>query len=200
MQRFINEFQIIAPAGFYLALRVGFAFPLVEHNQLPAAWVREYTAGGFIVHDPVIAWVYRNDGATRWSELGIEDPAGVLTLARQYGLNFGAAIGCRDAGGAGQRSFGLFCRADREFTPDELARLRGLLGEAHLAHERPRNLTAAELETLGMVKNGLLMKEIANALGVSESAIKQRLKSARVKLSAKTGSQAAARATMLGMI
>jgi LuxR family transcriptional regulator len=200
MQRYLDEYQLLAPAGFYLALRVGFAFPLVEHNQLPADWVREYTALGLIVHDPAIAWVYHNDGVARWSELGTEDRAGVFTLARGHGLNFGAAVGCRDAGGAGQRSFGLFARADREFEPEELARLRSLLGAAHQAHERPRNLTAAELETLGMVKNGLLMKEMANVLGVSESAIKQRLKSARLKLNAKTGSQAAAKATMLGMI
>ena len=59
---------------------------------------------------------------------------------------------------------------------------------------------AAELETLGLVKNGLLMKEIACILNVSESAIKQRLKNARLKLNAKTGPQAAAMATMFGMI
>ena len=70
----------------------------------------------------------------------------------------------------------------------------------HRAYARPKNLTEAELETLGLVKNGLLMKEIASALGVSESAVKQRLRNARLKLNAKTGSQAAARATMLGMI
>jgi LuxR family transcriptional regulator len=56
------------------------------------------------------------------------------------------------------------------------------------------------LETLSLVKNGLLMKEIAGLLGISESAIKQRLKNARLKLDAKTGSQAAARATMFGII
>jgi LuxR family transcriptional regulator len=44
------------------------------------------------------------------------------------------------------------------------------------------------------------MKEIACILKVSESAVKQRLKNARLKLNAKTGSQAAAKATMFGMI
>lgn len=190
----------LAPAGFYLAVRVGFAFPLVEHNHLPESWVREYTVSGLIVHDPAVAWVYRNAGAARWSELGIEDRLGVLELAKAHGLNFGAAVSCRDTGGSGQRSFGLFCRADREFDRAELAGLQALVRQAHAAHERPRNLTTAELETLGLVKNGLLMKEIACVLGVSESAIKQRLKSARLKLNAKTGSQAAATATMLGMI
>ncbi|PZQ51419.1 MAG: LuxR family transcriptional regulator [Rhodovulum sulfidophilum] len=201
MQRYIDDFQALAPAGFYLAIRVGFAFPMVEHNQFPAGWVREYTTSGLMVRDPAMAWVYRNDGAARWSDLEAEDRAGVLTLAKGHGLMFGAAVGCRDSAGAGgQRSFGLFCRADREFDSAELARLRTLLLEAHREHDRPRNLTAAELETLGMVKNGLLMKEIAGMLGVSESAVKQRLKNARLKLRAKTGSQAAAKATMLGMI
>ncbi|MFO1210229.1 MAG: LuxR C-terminal-related transcriptional regulator [Amaricoccus sp.] len=61
-------------------------------------------------------------------------------------------------------------------------------------------MTAVEIETLGLVKNGLLMKEIAALLGVSESAIKQRLKSARLKLNAKTGPQAAATRDYAGMI
>ena len=200
MQVYLDEFRTLAPAGFYLALWVGSALPSGEYNEFLAGWVHEYTALGLRVSDPAMAWVYRNDGAARWSELGIEDCTGVFALARAYELNFGAAVGCHDASGSGEFSFGLFARADREFEFDELARLRKLLREAHAKHDRPRNLTPAELETLGMIKDGLLMKEIANALGVSESAIKQRLKNARLKLGAKTGAQAAAKATMLGMI
>jgi LuxR family transcriptional regulator len=83
---------------------------------------------------------------------------------------------------------------------DELELLHAGLLSMHRAYDRPKNLTEAELATLGLVKNGLLMKEIASVLGVSESAVKQRLCNARRKLNAKTGSQAAVRATMLGMI
>lgn len=195
-----KDFESLAPAGFYIAIRVGFAFPMVEHNHLPSEWVREYTASGLIVHDPAMAWVYRNTGVARWSELGENDTQGVLELAKNHGLNFGAAASCIDAGSAGQRTFGLFCRSDREYRTAELESLNDSLLVAHLAHARPKNLTSAEIETLGLVKNGLLMKEIACLLGVSESAIKQRLKNARLKLNAKTGPQAAATATMLGMI
>ena len=196
----LNRFTPLAPAGFYVAICVGFAFPMVEHNQLPAGWVREYTASGLIVHDPVMAWVYKNSGAARWSELGEEDTQGVFEIAKAHGLNFGAAASCIDEGDAGQRSFGIFCRSDRDYSAEELDLLSRSLVAVHQAHAQPKNLTAAELETLGLVKNGLLMKEIACILCVSESAIKQRLKNARLKLNAKTGSQAAARATMLGMI
>ena len=195
-----GEFRSLAPAGFYIAIRVGFAFPMVELNHLPGNWVREYTASGLLVHDPAMAWAYKNSGAIRWSELREGDDQGVFELAKNHGLNFGAVASFADLGSSGQRSFGLFCRSDREYRAAELEQLHRSLIAAHRAHAQPRNLTAAELETLGLVKNGLLMKEIACILGVSESAIKQRLKNARLKLKAKTGPQAAAKATMLGMI
>lgn len=195
-----DDFASLAPAGFYIAIRIGFAFPMVEHNRLPVAWVREYTASGLIVHDPAMSWVYKNCGVSRWSELDEDDTQGVLELAKNHGLLFGAVASCVDEGDASQRTFGFFCRSDREYSGGELERLNASLIAAHKAYERPRNLTAAEIETLGLVKNGLLMKEIACILGISESAIKQRLKSARLKLNAKTGSQAAATATMLGVI
>lgn len=196
----LENFHQLAPGGFYLALHVGFAFPVAEHNYLPETWVKEYTLSGLMVHDPAMVWVYRNEGVARWRDLGIEDRLGVLDLAKWHGLRFGAVASCRSPHEAGQRSFGLFCRSDRDFSDADLADLNSSLRAAHAAHERPRNLTAAELQTLGLVKNGLLMKEMACVLGISESAIKQRLRSARVKLQAKTGSQAAAKATMLGMI
>lgn len=195
-----TELAWLAPAGFYVAIRIGFAFPMVEHNRLPAGWVREYTVGGLIVHDPAIAWAYKNIGVARWSELGEPDVQGVLELAKGHGLGFGAVAACVDDDGSAQRSFGFFVRSDREYLGSELSQLLALLNRYHLACAQPKNITAAELETLSLVKNGLLMKQIACILGVSESAIKQRLKSVRQKLNAKTGSEAAARATMLGMI
>lgn len=193
-------FGSLAPAGFYIAVRVGFAFPMVEHNHLPASWVREYGASGLIVHDPAMAWAYKHCGVARCSALGEEDTQGVLELAKNHGLNFGAVASCVDENDASQRSFGFFFRSDREYESVELELLGTSLVGMHQAHAQPKKLTAAEIETLSLVKNGLLMKEIALLLGISESAIKQRLKNARLKLNAKTGPQAAATATMLGVI
>jgi LuxR family transcriptional regulator len=190
----------LAPAGHYIAIRVIFAFPMVEQNCLPEAWIREYTVSGLGVYDPAMIWAYQNQGYVRMRDLAAKDSQGVLELAKYHGLNFGAAICCNDSVEGGGRSFGFFFRSDRDYTMGELEQLHAELLAMHHAHARPKNLTEAELETLGLVKNGLLMKEIASALGVSESAVKQRLRNARLKLNAKTGSQAAARATMLGMI
>ncbi|MER2508564.1 MAG: autoinducer binding domain-containing protein [Amaricoccus sp.] len=190
----------LAPAGFYIAIRISFIFPVLEQNCLPDDWVREYTASGFLVHDPAMAWAHGNEGRVRTSDLARRDDLGVLELAKYYGLNHGAVVCCVDPGARGERSFGFFFRSDRDYSDAELDQLHDGVRAAHEAFARPQNLTEAELETLGLVKNGLLMKEIASALGVSESAVKQRLRNARLKLNAKTGSQAAARATMLGMI
>jgi len=196
----VDKLRSLAPAGFYVAIRVGFAFPMAEHNHLPQRWVSEYAASGLMMYDPAMVWVYRNNGSVRWSSLRDQDSQGVLDLARNHGLNYGAVVSCTDRCEPAQRTFGFFCRSDREYTDREIASLEVNLVEAHKNHLRPANLTPAERETLGLVKNGLLMKEIACIMNVSESAIKQRLKSARLKLNAKTGSQAAATATMLGVI
>ena len=109
------ELCAIAPAGFYLAIRIGFAFPMVELNHLPASWVREYTAGGLMVHDPAMSWAYKNSGTARWSDLVASDSLGVLDLAKDHGLEYGAVVSCTDRNDASQRSFGLFCRSDREY-------------------------------------------------------------------------------------
>jgi len=190
----------LAPVGHYLALRVGFAFPLEEINALPADWVDCYTRERFMLFDPVIRWSYQQSGATRWSEIGIDDPQGVLARAREHGLRYGAAVAVHDESAGGQRSFGSFLRADREFTADEMAVLLGHVAHLHDAHRPPTNLTAAELEALGMVKDGMRLKQIAHVLGVSEGAVKQRLKNAKDKLGAATSTQAAALASGFGLI
>lgn len=195
-----SEFQELSPAGYYVALRVGFAFPLAEHNALPPAWIEQYTRNSFMVYDPVMQWVYRNFGTIRWSEIDLPDPRGILKQARRHGLLYGVAISVDDPGPQGQRSFGSFVRGDREFRDEEIATLKRKLEWLHVAMAPPTNLTKAELEALRMVKDGLLVKEIANLLGVSDGAVKQRLRNAKSKLGAKTGRQAVSAATGYGLI
>lgn len=195
-----TEIASLAPAGYYIALRIGFAFPLAEHNALPRAWIDHYTRNNYMLADPVMRWLYRHSGAIRWSAIRIGDPKHILDQAASFGLRFGAAICCDDPGPKGHRSFGTFARADREFTDVEIGVLQARLMDLHKAMAPPTNLTGAELEALRMVKEGHLVKEIANTLGISEGAVKQRLKNARLKLGAKTGSQAVSSAAEYGLI
>jgi len=183
------QFAAIATGGYYLALRVGFAFPMAEHNAFPEAWVDEYTRDGLLLDDPAMRWAYQHIGVARWSALNIGDPRGVLNRAASHGLHYGAAISI-PGDADGPRSLGLFSRTDREFSDPELTFMHRVLQHSHDVTVPKSTLTDAELEALRMVRDGMLMKEIANRLGVSEGAIKQRLRNARVKLRARTGSHA----------
>ncbi len=195
-----HDLVALAPGGHYIALRVGFAFPLEEVNALPHDWVEHYTRHRYMLHDPVIRWIYTNVGAVRWSDIRLDDPQDVMRKARQFGLNFGVAICVFDGNPEGHRSFGSFARADREYEESEIRLLVAYLTRLHRAKAPPTNLTQAELQALQMVKSGKRLKQIAHDLGVTEGAVKQRLKNAKLKLAAQTSAQAAALASEYGLI
>ncbi len=145
-------------------------------------------------------WMYQNEGYVRWSDLTENDPRRILSQAQTFGLRYGVAVSYTGEGSQALRSFGSFARNDREFNELEMRLLLAFVGRRHEETAPPSNLTAAELEVLAMIKGGQRIKEIAFALNVSEGAIKQRLKNAKVKLDAKTGPQAAALASQFGLI
>lgn len=194
-----DDVKELATTGFYVALRVGFAFPLEEINELPSPWVDHYTNHRFMLHDPVIRWIYANTGAIAWSAIDLPDPMRVLGQAQTFGLRYGLAVACFDGNREGQRSFGTFARADREFDRTEIEALHAYVVRLHHAKAPPTNLTKAELEALKMVKEGQRLKQIAHTLGVTEGAVKQRLKNAKNKLNASTSAQAAAMAGEFGL-
>jgi DNA-binding CsgD family transcriptional regulator len=183
--------ETFAPAGSYLALRVGFSFPEEEMNSLPPQWVQFYTTHGLVVHDPAMKWVYGNTGATRFSELTLSDPHQVRAHAAVFCLGLGAAVSVMATQDKGRRSYGLFFRDDRDFANSELDALHSIVRDMHESMDIERSLTAAEIEALKMQSSGLRLKEIATRLGISESAVKARLNNVKRKLGAKTQSQAA---------
>jgi LuxR family transcriptional regulator len=196
----VRELAKVAEGGYYLALRVGFAFPLEELNRLPPPWVEHYTRARFMVSDPVIRWCYAHTGAIRWADITLDDPRQVLAQARAFGLRHGVAVSTFDSNRGGQRSFGMFVRGDRDFTEGELDFLEREVKRLHSEKAPPTNLTAAEILALQLVRDGKRLKQIAWELGVTEGAVKQRLKNARLKLGAKTGAEAISRATGFGLL
>ena len=66
--------------------------------------------------------------------------------------------------------------------------------------ERFSSLTPRELEVFSGLIGGERSKEIAFDLGVTEGAVKQRLKNAKVKLGAHTSTQAATMARQFKLI
>ncbi|MEL6690079.1 MAG: autoinducer binding domain-containing protein [Pseudomonadota bacterium] len=194
-----DDFAQLAPNGHYVALRVRFTSPFHEENRLPEAWITEYTADGLMVFDPIMQWVFSQTGAIRWSALSIKDPHGILARAARHKLNYGVAASTQDAM-TGERSFGIFAREDREFTDDEIAELMGTLAEHHRTRRRPQGLTEAECEALTLIRNGERLKGIAHNLGITESAVKARLVSAKRKLGARTSVHAVSLAAEAGLI
>ncbi|MEO8241722.1 MAG: LuxR C-terminal-related transcriptional regulator [bacterium] len=185
------QIDTISPAGFYVAIRVGFSFPEEELNALPENWVEFYTTHGLVVHDPAMKWVYANTGSVRFSEISLPDPHQVRERAAVFGLSHGAAISVMTPADRGRRTYGLFFRADRDFEPTDLANLHLIVSKLHSGAETEPVLTAAEVQALRMQSEGLRLKQIAAELGISESAVKARLNNAKRKLGAKTQSQAA---------
>lgn len=191
LQTVKDQISLIAPAGYYVAVRVGFSFPEAEENHLPEPWVELYTSYGFVVDDPSLKWVYRHTGAIRSDEIGLPDPRHVQAHARLFGLNHGAVVSVTGQADAGRRSYGLFFREDRAFADAELAALQRIVSLLHGGREDEPGLTAAEIEALRLQAEGLRVKQIALRLGISESAVKARLNNVKRKLGARTHAQAA---------
>lgn len=190
LQPMRNKLEQIAPAGFYVALRVGFSFPEEELNKLPANWVEFYTTNGLVVHDPAMKWVYANTGVVRMQEIAFPDPHQVRARAEVFGLLHGAVISVMTPADRGRRSYGIFFREDSDFADCDLTALHEIVKRLHVGNTDEPALTAAEIEALQMQAAGLRLKQIAGRLGISESAVKARLNNAKKKLGAKTLTQA----------
>lgn len=188
----------LGPIGYYIGLRIRFAFPSTEINALPKSWVDLYSREKFFFGDPALKWSYHHTGATRWNDLVDEDPLQMIRQGRGHGLWFGAVAAFNESDGL--RSYGLFYREDREYDDAELALLADHIEGLHRELAPPTTLTRAEIAVLKMIKQGGKLKEIAWELGVTESAIKQRLRNARDKLGASNATHAATLASQFGLI
>ncbi|MCE6953053.1 LuxR family transcriptional regulator [Cereibacter sphaeroides] len=193
-----GAFLQIAQAGFYVALRLGFYSPEDELNTFPEPFVELYTARGLALQDPLMRWTFTNQGSLRWSSIDLADPLGVMARYRQYGMRFGATICLAGRGTVPKKSFGIFARSDREFTDSEIQDLREMLTALHV--NEPQSLTESQVEVLRMLSTGMRYKQMAYALGISESAVKARLKGAAQRMNAKTAAQAASVAASRGIL
>jgi DNA-binding CsgD family transcriptional regulator len=194
-----HVFDSIAPAGYYVALKLGFFSPEEELNAYAPQWIDHYTAHGLALHDPLMRWVYAHTGSRMWSDLEIPDPMSVLTAYGTFGMRFGAVVCFMADEDRPRRTFGCFAREDRELNEVEIKLAEATLRAAHL-HEAGSALTRAQSDALRLLSQGMRLKEIAQSLDVSESAVKARLKSAMARMGARTPVQAAAIASQKGLL
>ena len=183
--------SLLAPTGYYLGLHIRFTSPLMTFQTYDQAWTDHYTEQGYAMRDPLIAWGFSTVGATRWSEIAFPDTFGILKEAAGYGLVYGVGVAC---GPVSSRTIGGAARSDREFTDDEIRRVEAIVNRLHDITQPPESLTDAQIEALRLIAAGDRHAAAAAKIGISESALKARLNSARIRLLARTTAEAIQRA------
>lgn len=183
----LDQLDQLAPMGYTVGLHIRFATPLIYKSSYPAAWVDHYNTHSYYLRDPLVFWGVGVEGTTRWSSIPLPDPFGVMKKAAAHGLTYGAVS---SYGPITSRSIVGISRADREFSDDELGALRELTIQLHIESKPPSELTKAQIEALKCVANGDRHSAAAEKLGITESAFKARLTSARIRLEARTTSEA----------
>jgi DNA-binding CsgD family transcriptional regulator len=181
----------------------------------PVAWTERYVDNDYFNIDPVI-------DVLRWGHLPVDwsfldwRPAPASRFfdeARRHDIGpHGLTIPIR--GPRGER--GLFSvasnRSKRDWSSLRASSIHELHILSHYLHETVlavtglraphhyRELSRRERQCLQLLATGRISKQIAAALGISESAVKLYLRSARTKLGASTSHQAVAKASFFELI
>jgi LuxR family transcriptional regulator, quorum-sensing system regulator SdiA len=187
----LHQIGLMAPAGYSIGLHIRFTSPLMMFQSYEQAWLDHYTERGYVLRDPMVAWGFSSEGCVRWSDPSLLDPFALFKEAARYGLHFGATVAC---GPIKSRTIASFSRSDREFTDVELATLTAKVARLHDMTEPPDHLTDAQIEALRCIAGGDRFAAAATKLGISESALKARITSARIRLMARTTAEAIQRA------
>lgn len=193
----VEELDSLAPMGCAVALHIRFATPLYKYSTYPEAWRTIYDENAFGLRDPLVFWGVGVLGSARWSEIAMPDPFDILGKARDHGLIYGA-VG--SYGKITSRSLMGIARSDRECTDTEIAEAMQILQKMHDLAAPPSDLTPAMTEALTLVGQGHRHTAAAAELGISESALKARLSSARIRLGARTTAEAVRKAREYGFL
>ena len=181
----------LSPKGYALGLHIRFASAHLMIQTYDARWTEIYTEKGYMLADPMVFWGFGTEGAIRWSALDLPDPHDILGQAASFGLTYGLAV---SFGPTSSRTIGGFARGDREYTDAEIAAIQDIVQDLHVKSTPPEQLTSAQRMALRLIAKGSRHTEAAALLGISESALKARLRSARERLFVRTTAEAIQRA------
>lgn len=187
LELLFQDLNDMAPSGYSAGLHIRYASPLVYRKTFIDSWQKVYDDNAYALRDPTVFWGLGVKGATRWSAIKLPDPFDIMGKAHEHGLRFGAVISC---GPITSRSIVGVARADREFTNEEIEAAAKVVKKLHVAAEPPTELTEAQIEALQLLSEGYRHTAAAAKIGISESALKARLKSARTRLRARTTAEA----------
>ena len=103
-------------------------------------------------------------------------------------------------GDADEETYQLDNDAVETVTDDEIAEMRTIVSDLHSLTEPKSQMTKAQIEALRLIADGHRHAAAAHMLGISESALKVRLSSARQRLMARTTPEAIQRAKSLNVL
>lgn len=187
----LHQLSLMAQAGYYVGLHIRFTSPLMTFQTYDQVWIDHYTENGYVLRDPMTAWGFSKTGKIRWSDEQLLDPFGLFKEAATFNLHFGMTVAC---GPIKSRTIASFARSDREFRDDEMQRISDIVHRLHDKTEPPEELTKAQIEALRCIAGGDRHAAAADKLGISESALKARINSVRIRLMARTTAEAIQRA------
>ncbi|WBU51847.1 autoinducer binding domain-containing protein [Paracoccus sp. SCSIO 75233] len=187
----VKKLTPLSSTGYYVALHIRFAAPIMKFQTYNPEWLDHYSARAYALRDPMIAWGFSTSGAVRWSALPVPDPFDILGEAARFGMKYGVAVSC---GPINSRTIAGLTRDDREYTDSEIDEISNLIRQLHDVTEPPESLTKAQIEALQCIAEGDRHAAAAAKLGITESAFKARLISARERLMARTTAEALQRA------
>lgn len=187
MVRYLQDLEELAPVGYTAGVHIRFASPLYMRSTYPQAWQDLYASNNYALRDPLVFWGISKTGAVRWSDITLPDPFGVMDKAAGHGLIYGAVASC---GKITSRTIVGVSRDDREYSDAELEEVAVIAEALHEVTEPPEDLTPAMIGALRLVGEGYRHTAAAAELGISESAFKARLSSARDRLGAQTTAEA----------
>ncbi|WP_435703121.1 autoinducer binding domain-containing protein [Yoonia sp.] len=149
LSRVLGEFKDRSESGYAMGLHIDFTTPAYFFQSYPREWLEHYSKAGLLMNDPTVAWCFENSGSCRWSDL--DDPAGVLEQAAEYGMRYGVVYATTSGG---SHSMSGFARSDREFTDEEIAELVDLFEKMHVATQDQAALspqTVAQLKKMSIM-------------------------------------------------
>lgn len=182
-----RELHSLCGGGYYFGFHLRYSRPVLVRSTYEDVWSLHYSKRKFVLADPTMIWALLHTGATRWSEIDIPDPLGVLREAACYGYRFGVTC---STGPIESRSLGSCARRDREFTDAEIAAILDVVIRIHAQVERLPGLKSHQQEVLQLLEAGLTYEQICAELDLSRTAVVNRLKGARKVLGAATNAEA----------
>jgi LuxR family transcriptional regulator len=183
-----NEWlRLRSPSGFSLVMnhtRVGPEFLL---STVHPEWQQVYDRRNYVWFDPILLSTVMSDGDRRWSDVKLPDIRGVMREAKSFGLSFGATFARTNAHAKSLLSVG---RSDRDILPAEMKELSEWFTSYCERIFIEDDLTLVEKQTLISLADDRSIKQVAEHLGVSQSAVKARLSSVRAKFKVNTNTKA----------